>query len=161
MQPEAAHIPKQDQGPCGLHNLRDYDGHLIMSALGVSEAVQNQKISCIPNNMEKYMSFSIGQLQFIDSLQFMNSSLDRLSANLQTEDLIMTSRGVSDSELALIRRKGVYPYEYMNSYERFDEIKLPPKKALYSQLSREHISDADYQHGQQVWSAFRCQTLGD
>jgi len=161
MQPEAAHIPKQDQGPCGLHNLRDYDGHLIMSALGVSEAVQNQKISCIPNNMEKYMSFSIGQLQFIDSLQFMNSSLDRLSANLQTEDLIMTSRGVSDSELALIRRKGVYPYEYMNSYERFDEIKLPPKEAFYSQLSWEHISDADYQHGQQVWSAFRCQTLGD
>ena len=88
--------------------------------------------------MEKYMTFSVGQLQFIDSLQFMNSSLDRLSANLQTEDLVMTSRGVSDSELALLRRKGVYPYEY----ERFDEIKLPPQ-AFYSQLTREHISDAD------------------
>ena len=114
--------------------------------------------------MEKYMTFSIGQLQFIDSLQFMNSSLDRLSANLQTEDLIMTSRGVSVSELALLRRKGVYPYDYVDSYERFGEIKLPPKvpkKAFYSQLTREHISEADYGHGQQVWSAFRCQTLGD
>ena len=68
----------------------------------------------------------------------MNSSLDRLSANVQTEDLVMTSRGVSDSELALLRRKSVYPYEY----ERFDEIKLPPQ-ACYSQLTREHISDAD------------------
>jgi len=94
-------------------------------------------------------------------MQFMNSSLQRLSANLHTEDLVMTNRGISNSELALLRRKGVYPYEYIDSYERFDEIKLPPKKALYSQLSREHISDADYQHGQQVWSAFRCQTLGD
>jgi len=91
-----------------------------MSALGMSEAVENQKISCIPNNMDKYMMFSIGQLQFIDSLHFMNSSLERLSANLQTEDLVMTSRGVSDSELALLRRKGVYPYDYVDSYERFD-----------------------------------------
>jgi len=86
--------------PVVLHNIRDYHGHLIMSALGVSEAVKNQTISCIPN-----MTFS--RLQFIDSFQFVNSSLDRLSANLQTEDLVMTSRGVSDSELALLRRKGV------------------------------------------------------
>jgi len=86
--------------------------------------------------MEKYMAFSIGQLQFTDSLQFMNSSLDRLSANLQTEDLVMTSRGVSDSELALLRRKAVYPYEYVDSYERFDETKLPPKEVFYNQLTR-------------------------
>jgi len=153
--------PDKTKVPVVLHNLRGYDGHLIASSLGVSEAVENQQISCIPNNMEKYMTFSIGQLQFIDNLQFMNSSLERLSANLQTEDLVMTSRGISDSELALLRRKGVYPYEYVDSYERFDEIKLPPKEAFYSQLTQEHISDADYRHGQQVWSTFRCQTLGD
>ena len=153
--------PGKTKIPVVLHNLRGYDGHLIMSTLGVSKAAENQKISCIPNNMEKYMTFSIGQLQFIDSLQFMNSSLDRLSTNLQTEDLVMTSSGVSDSELTLLRRKGVYPYEYVDSYERFDEIKLPPQESFYSKLTREHISDADYEHGQQVWNAFRCQTLGD
>jgi len=60
-----------------------------MSALGVSEAAENQKISCIPNNMDKYMTFRIGQLQFIDNLQFMNNSLDGLSGNLQTEDLVI------------------------------------------------------------------------
>jgi len=81
------------------------------------------------------MKFSVGQLQFIDSLQFMNSSL---GSTVGQPDLVMTSRGVSDSELALLRRKSVYPYEY----ERFDEIKLPPQ-AFYSQLTREHISDAD------------------
>ena len=81
------------------------------------------------------MKFSVGQLQFIDSLQFMNSSL---GSTVGQPDLVMTSRGVSDSELALLRRKSVYPYEYA----RFDEIKLPPQ-AFYSQLTREHISDAE------------------
>jgi len=52
-----------------------------MSALGKSEATEDQKISCIPNNMEKYTTFGVGQLQFIDSLQFMNSSRDKLTAD--------------------------------------------------------------------------------
>jgi hypothetical protein len=126
--------------------------------------VQTEKtdaINCIPNNMEKYMTFSLGQLQFIDSLQFMNSSLDKLVANLQTENLAITSQSHTDTELVLPRRKGVYPYEYVGSFERFDEARLPPKKAFYSQLSREHITDADYQHAQRVWEAFGCKTFGD
>jgi len=64
------------------------------------------------------MTFSIGHLQFTDSLQFMNSSLEQLSANLQTEDLVMTSRGVSDSELALLGRKGVYPQTWAAGLQR-------------------------------------------
>ena len=71
--------------PVVFHNLRGYDSHLIMQAL--STAAEGQKIDCIPNNMEKYMTFSVGQLQFIDSLQFLNSSLDKLSSNLRLERL--------------------------------------------------------------------------
>ena len=129
--------------------------------VGASEAVKNQKIYCIPNTMEKYMMFSVGQLQFIDSLQFMNSSLDKLSANLQIENLAITRRGLTDKELALLRRKGVYPYEYVDNIERFGETQLPPIEAFYSNLSREHISDEDYQHAQQIWSVLGCKTLGD
>jgi len=55
----------------------------------------------------------------------------------------------------------VYTYEYVDSYKRFGEIKLPPKEAFYSQLTREHISDMGNRHGHQVWSAFKCQTLDD
>ena len=73
--------PSKTKVPVVFHNLRGYDGHLILSALGKSEATEGQKISCIPNNIEKYMAFGVGQLQFIDSLQFMNSSLDKLTAN--------------------------------------------------------------------------------
>ncbi len=147
--------------PVVFHNLRGYDGHLIMSALGTSVATKNQKISCIPNNMEKYMTFGVGQLQFIDSLQFMNSSLEKLAANLEAQDLTITSRGLSDNEFAILRRKGVYPYEYVSGFDRFDETLLPPKETFYSHLYREDISDTDYQHAQTVWETFKCKTLGD
>jgi hypothetical protein len=163
--------------PVVFHNLRGYDGHLLMQAIGkvdtkrpawkkdkMGKWVQTEKtdaINCIPNNMEKYMTFGVGQLQFIDSLQFMNSSLDALVANLQTENLVITSKSHTDTELALLRRKGVYPYEYVDSFERFDEARLPPKEVFYSQLKREHITDEDYQHAQRVWEAFDCKTFGD
>jgi hypothetical protein len=165
--------------PVVFHNLRGYDGHLIMQALGSidwgtrtvryktekgedkEKEVENGKISCIPNNMEKYMTFSVDQLQFIDSLQFMNSSLEKLAANLTTENFKITGRGVTNTELELLRRKGVYPYEYVDSFERFSETQLPPKEAFYSHLSREHISDEDYDHAQRVWNEFGCKTFGD
>jgi len=94
--------PNKTKVPVVFHNLRGYDRQLIMSALGKSEAIEGQKISCIPNNMEKYMAFSVGQLQFIDSLHFMSSSLGRLASNLQTEDLAVTSLGLTDMELTLL-----------------------------------------------------------
>ena len=54
----------------------------------------------------------------------------------------------------LLITKGVYPYEYMDSYERFNENKLPPKKWFCSKLNKQHISDKDYEHAQKVWSTF-------
>ena len=55
----------------------------------------------------------------------------------------------------------MYPYEYMDTWERFAEPKLPPKEAFFSKLSDAHISDDDYTHAQKVWEAFGCETLGD
>ena len=52
-------------------------------------------------------------------------------------------------------RKGVYPYEYMDSLEKFDETALPPKKDFYSNLNIENISDEDYAHAQKVWDVFK------
>ena len=58
-------------------------------------------------------------------------------------------------------RKGVYPYEYMDTWDRFTEPKLPPKEAFYSKLSDAHMSDEDYTHAQKVWATFGCKTMGD
>ena len=58
-------------------------------------------------------------------------------------------------------RKGIYPYEYMSSWDKFAESQLPPKKAFYSNLNKSNISNDDYQHAQRVWSAFSIRDLGE
>ena len=65
------------------------------------------------------------------------------------------------NKFVLLLRKGVYPYEYMNSWERFNEISLPPKKSFYSELNLEDISDKDYLHAQKVWDVFEIRNLGE
>ena len=57
-------------------------------------------------------------------------------------------------------RKGVYPYEYMDSLERFNETSLPSKKDFYSNLNMEDIDDIDYRHGNNVFKGFKLENLG-
>ena len=65
------------------------------------------------------------------------------------------------NKFVLLLRKGVYPYEYMDSWEKFDETTLPPKEAFYSNLNLEDISDEDYAHAQKVWDVFEIKNLGE
>ena len=119
-------------------------------------------LKCIPNNMEKYVSFSLRRLRFIDSFQFLSSSLSKLVSNKNPEDFKIMKQFEPDEERRkLMLRKGVYPYEYMDSFERFSETSLPPKEAFYSTLTRSHITDKDYEHAKKVWEAYGCETLGD
>ena len=57
-------------------------------------------------------------------------------------------------------QKGVYPYDYMDSFDKFNE-KRPPKKEFYSILNNEHISDEDYKHAQNVWNTFSLKNMGE
>ena len=96
-------------------------------------------INAIPNNMEKYMAFMLGNhLTFLDSFQFMSSSLERLVGNIPRESLKYTSQVFEGQELDLMAKKGVYPYNYMDSFNKFNE-KLPPKEKFYSILNDENI----------------------
>ena len=65
------------------------------------------------------------------------------------------------NKFVLLLRKGVYPYEYMDSWERFNETSLPPKESFYSELNLEDISDKDYLHAQKVWDVFEIRNLGE
>ena len=65
------------------------------------------------------------------------------------------------NKFVLLLRKVVYPYEYMDSWERFNETSLPPKKSFYSELNLEDISDKDYLHAQKVWDVFEIRNLGE
>ena len=58
----------------------------------------------------------------------------------------------------MLLRKGVYPYEYMDSWERFDEISLPDEEAFYSELNIKDIVDVDYRHAKGVFKNFNNKT---
>ena len=120
--------------------------------------VTDGKISAIVQNMEKLISFSWGQFRFVDSLQFLNASLDKL-VNSTPRDAFRLTSALPHHELLM--RKGVYPYEYMNDFARFDEKSLPPPSEFYSKQSNEHITDSAYKHAQEVWATYNCTTLGD
>ena len=60
-----------------------------------------------------------------------------------------------------ILRKGVYPYEYIDSFEKFNETELPPIEKFYKSLNDESIKQTDYEHAQKVWNVFNCKTIGD
>ena len=122
---------------------------------------QQMNIIAIPNNMEKDMAFMLGNhLVFLDNFQFMSSSLYKLVSNLPRESLKYTSEMFKDNKLDLMARKGVYPYDYMDSFDKFND-KLPRKDEFYSIFNDEHISDEDYQHAQSVWNTFCLKTMGE
>ena len=123
---------------------------------------QDLNINAIPNNMEKYMAFMLGNhLTFIDSFQFMSSSLDKLVSNLPKDDLIYTSKAFKGRRLDLMSQKGVYPYDFMDSFEKFNQKELPNKDQFYSILNDQHIADDEYDHAKKVWNTFMIKTMGE
>ena len=100
-------------------------------------------------------------IRFIDSIKFMADSLDKLVNNLPEDDFINLSLYYSGDKFNLLTRKGVYPYEYMDSLKKLEETKLPPKEAFYSRLNDGGISDEDYAHAKKVWKMFNMKTLKD
>ena len=167
--------------PVFFHNLQNYDAHLFVRALGLMDEVLS--IKCIPNNDEKYISFSLKfelkritkwdfkteewkevvvkhEIRFLDSLKFTLSGLEGLVKNLSREDLQETTRFFGE-KIDLVSRKGVYPYEFMDDFEKFKKQSLPKKTSFFSRLKQEKISDEDFDHAQRVWKEFELKNMGD
>ncbi|XP_065678958.1 uncharacterized protein LOC136093691 [Hydra vulgaris] len=145
--------------PILFHNLTGYDLHLFIKKLSGNEKSRGN-INCIPNNEERYISFSKElkvneftksygskgsnkegkkvevklKLRFLDSFRFMAASLDSLTKNLSKDQY---------------------------SIDKLNETQLPPKESFYSRLNNEEISDEDYLHAQNVWKEFNCETFRD
>lgn len=149
--------------PVVFHNSKNYDSHIIIKNLEKRYVQKKDKIHVIANNKEKYISFQIGPFKFIDSLQFLNSSLETLVTNLKrdgTEKFLHLNRHFSDeAEFNLLTRKGVFCYEYMTGFEKFYEKQLPSREAFNSCLSGEECSPEDYLHAKNVWNTFNCQNI--
>ena len=159
-----------------FHNLSGYDSHLFIKKIGCS-INKNENIKCIATNEEKYISFTktivTGQytnkkgkvkdktfdIVFKDSLKFMSSSLEALVNNLPKEDFKNLLNYFTPKQTELLKQKGFYPYEYMDSEEKFNDTKLPPREAFYSKLSGKGITEKDYEHAGNVWISFKMKTF--
>ena len=121
----------------------------------------NLKINVIPNGLEKYMSFTINnKLSFIDSFQFLSSSLGSLVKKLSKDDFKYLGQEFDNNVLDLVKQKEFYPYENMSDFEKFKE-ELPSKEKFYSSLADRKISHKKYEHVLNVWQKSEMKTMKD
>ena len=162
--------------PVVFHNLSGYDVYLFIRELGK----HSKGIAVIAKSKEDYITFSVNvavdkyidkegngkdkliELRFIDSFKFMASSLDPLTNNLVRGSIKLFSfEDYSELQYNLLTRKGIYPYEYISSWDKFEESHLLPIEAIYSSLNMTNVSEGDYEHAQRVWKEFRICNLGE
>ena len=162
--------------PVVFHNLAGYDAHLFIREL----AKYTTSMGVIAKNIEDYISFSVKvevdryvdkegnerpkeiELRFIDSFKFMSSSLDSLVNNLAKGDhKFWGFEEYNDEQRELLIRKGIYPYEYMDSWDTFNETKLPRKEKFYSNLYMSGVGDIEYDHARNVWRKFGIRNMGE
>ena len=115
------------------------------------------------------------RIKFIDSCRFMQDSFSNVVDNLSelknreipNETLIERFHNtyqLSDNDFNkfnLLLRKGVYLYEYMDNWKKFEKESLPENEYFYSELNKGHISDEDYAHAHEVWNTFNIRNLGE
>ena len=174
--------------PVVFHNGSSYDNHFLIRQLAKDF---KGYFSCIGENTEKYISFSISifkesdkdnkkkktgvfKLEFIDSNRFMQGKLEDHVENLSERGKniandVLQERFYNTHQLCnndldkfeLLLRKGVYPYTYMDGWKRLKEDMLPDKESFYSELNKEHITNDDYAHAQKVYDTFNIKNLGE
>ena len=168
--------------PVIFHNLSGYDAHMFIKDLAkvvdplvdVRLTKTQGGIKCIAKTEENYISFSKTivvdvyekdgkkveikrNIRFLDSFKFMGSSLSKLASNLTDHPNLQ--RYFNDEQLELVKRKGVYPYDYMDCFEKLAETSLPSKDDFYSKLNDEDISTGEYNHAKKVWNEFQMKTM--
>ena len=105
---------------------------------------------------------------FLDSLQFSKASLDTLAGNLQNSDFKHLMSEFLSDKLEILRKKDSYPYEWVDSYEKFNYQEFPPKECFYSSTDDGekgkgdgHISDEQYSHLKTIWKTFNSKIFKD
>ncbi|XP_031639366.1 uncharacterized protein LOC116351408, partial [Contarinia nasturtii] len=159
--------------PVVFHNLANYDAHFIITALASKFPGD---ISVIPRNDQNYISFTktvksertkeykdFIKLRFIDSFQFMASSLDFLSSLLPSEkkkNLHSQFGTLDENRFKMLEKKGVFCYDFVDQWQKLEEKSLPSKADFYSKLNESDVSDEDYEFACKVWKEFEMKTLG-
>ena len=158
-----------------FHNLTGYDSHLFIKKLNVTSG----DIDCIPNNEEKYISFSktiktgeyknkkgetknkYFKIVFKDSMKFLLSSVEALVNNLPKDGFKNLEKYFTPEQVKLLKQKGFFPYDYMDDIEKLKIKKPPTQEAFYSKLTGQGINNDNYQHVLKVWKTWKMKTFKD
>lgn len=146
-----------------FHNLSSFDGHFL-----IRELCKNFKVKIIPKSYEKYLCIAFDNMLIIDTLAFLNSSLDELVQNLKTSgNFEMNFKHTlklfptCNYSLDCLLQKGVFPYDYINHYRRLSEKELPGRKCFYNSIKKTHITEKEYSHAQNMFQLLNCKSIKD
>lgn len=162
---------KKSYLPVIAHNGGKFDSKFVIDGYS-PDFFRN--ISILPKTSENYLSIKMKAknsqygLIFMDSMNFLSSSLDKLSKELKDsahEFKILTSflrdAGYNTKTIENVKQKGVFPYQYLSSIDKLTEPSLPPIDSFYSHLTEKSISQEEYSFAHQVFSDASCSTLYD
>ena len=141
------------------HNSQNFDQSFLIRAL---QNLDNKiPFSCLPRNSNKFISMQIGPFIFKDSYLFLNKSLDYLNGTIKDEDRISLKQEFGEENYKLLTKKGIYPYDYFHSKEKYDELELPRKEKFFNKLNNKNIANEEYEHAITVFKTFKCKNLLD
>ena len=166
--------------PAFFHNMKNYDGHFIIQ--NAEKLSNKKKIDVIAQNSEKFINIGFDSLSVKDSFSFITASLEKLVSitkydntdekerskwvlrdnwqsnfrNSSKNDIIKTEKC-----LDLLTEKGVYPYDYLNAFDSFNDEQLPSKEQFYNRLTEEGITNDDYTKAKQIWKHFDIKNMGE
>jgi hypothetical protein len=151
--------------PVFFHNGSNYDFHFIITEL-MKHKTDKIQIKPLAKSSEEYISIDYGYrksvLRFIDSYRFLGMSLDNCAKSLKDEDYEITKKYFpNNDEFQLIRRKGIFPYEYLSNKKVLKDKQLPPINEFFSTLRQETITEDEYNYAKKVWNKFNCKNFKD
>ena len=163
---------KRHSIPVILHNFKGYDSKHIIQGLA---SLDNADIEPLVENQNRMKSCKVtvdkNSFQFIDSFQHMSTSLEKLVKMLASDQESLddlrrsfpntSHRFSNDNQFRLVVRKGVFPYDWLDSFDKLQHSELLSKDDFYSTLHDEAISDDDYEHYKRVWHTFNMKTFED
>ena len=130
--------------PVFFHNGSNYDFHFIVTELMKYQDKYN-KAEVLPKTSEEYISITYGsfyrKLIFKDSYRFLQQGLGDIAESMKSEDFKIMTDFYKD--INLLKQKGVYPYDYIDSIEKLKETQLPPIEAFYLTLKQETITEEE------------------
>jgi len=142
--------------PIFFHNFSNYDLHLFIKELSKNT---HHKLKIIAKNSEEYITLSYGCLKFVDSYRIVQSSLDGCTKSMVTSDFKILAKHFPN-DVDLLKEKGIFPYDYMDNYEKYNEKEFPDYSKFYSVLNNKNILESEYERGKNIYNSF-CKTLGE